>query len=222
MISFILLYVHLQIIKCTHAHIHTHMIATQGILMSLPMKVINKRKLKEPNKTQGWGGGGGGGKSNRFNQENILQILLQRSLVPPPAPPKKWQKWDNSNGCGKGVTDTQDEVGMHLNRTSSPSSIEMRDSNLNKSCAPCRGAAQDEVIESVHGCIAGNLQVSQADPVTSGILLELITCSSLLPLCVSDTESGFWRCDKPLTTIIHLVDRHPHLAVLSRQNWSFV
>lgn len=168
------------------------------------------------------GRGGGGGKSNRFNQENILQVLLQILLVSPLASQKKWQKRDNSNGCGKGVTGTQDEVGMHLNRTSSPSSMEMRDSNLNKSCAQHRGAAQEGVIESVHGGIAGKLQVSQADPVTSGILLELITGSSLLPLCVSDTESGFWSCDKPLATIIHLVDRHTHLGLLSRQNWSFV
>lgn len=44
MISFILLYVHLQVINCMHAH------DSNSIVMSLAMKIINRRKFKKTSK----------------------------------------------------------------------------------------------------------------------------------------------------------------------------
>lgn len=53
----------------------------------------------------------------------------------------------------EGVTETHDEAGIYLYRTSSPSRIQMRHSNLKQEmCQMQRGAAKDGVIKSVQGC----------------------------------------------------------------------
>lgn len=100
--------------------------------MSLMRKAINRKKLKEPNRPRK--------KSNRFNQEkrNILRAPLQRTLVPK----KRGRNGIIKMDIGRGDRYT-DEAGTYLDETSSPSRIQMRDSNLKQEMGQMqRGAAK--------------------------------------------------------------------------------
>ena len=100
--------------------------------MSLTRKVINRKKFKKPNRPRK--------KSNRFKQEkwNILRAPLQRTLVPK----KRGRNGIIKMDMGRGDRYT-DEAGIYLDETSSPSRIQMRDSNLKpERCQMQRGAAK--------------------------------------------------------------------------------
>lgn len=127
-----------------HARTHIHTIATQGIVMSLTAKVINRRKLKEPNNAQ---------------KKKHLPDLIRRNKIfsRPYYKDPLCQKKSGINGTIK----MDMERGWQIHRWDRDTFVQNKYPQQNSNervkqemCQMQRGAVKDGVIESVHCCTA--------------------------------------------------------------------
>lgn len=107
------------------------------------------------------------------------------------------------------------ERGWQIHRWDSDTSVQNKYPQQNSNervkqemCQMRRGAVKDGVIEFVHCCTT---RKPTSLPGRSWAYQALYFISSCVPLFCHHAyliQSGFWRYDKPLAIIIHLVDMH--------------